>query len=30
MVGGSLGSLLKRAYDAWLQAYWGIARRLVS
>jgi len=29
MVGGSFGNLMKRAYDAWLQFYWGVARHLV-
>jgi GT2 family glycosyltransferase len=30
LVGGGVGRSLKRAYDAWLSAYWGLARHLVS
>lgn len=30
LVGGSVGGLLKRAYDAWLGAYWAFARLLMS
>jgi GT2 family glycosyltransferase len=29
LVGGGAGGTLKRAYDAWLRAYWGIARHLL-
>jgi len=29
-VGGGVSRALKRAYDAWLRAYWGLARHLVS
>lgn len=30
LVGAGIGRTLKRAYDAWLNAYWGIARHLLS
>jgi GT2 family glycosyltransferase len=30
IVGGGVGQALKRAYDAWLAAYWAIARHLLS
>jgi GT2 family glycosyltransferase len=30
IVGGGVGQLLKRAYDAWLGAYWSVARHLLS
>jgi GT2 family glycosyltransferase len=30
IVGGGLGQALKRAYDAWLGAYWAVARHLLS
>src|SRR4030095_16739353 len=26
LVGAGAGAILKRAYDAWLNAYWGVAR----
>jgi GT2 family glycosyltransferase len=29
LAGGNAGGALKRAYDAWLTAYWGVARRLL-
>jgi hypothetical protein len=29
LAGGNAGGALKRAYDAWLMAYWGVARRLI-
>jgi len=30
LVGGGVGQALKRAYDAWLGAYWAVARHLLS
>jgi GT2 family glycosyltransferase len=30
LVGGGAGRVFKRAYDAWLRAYWGLARLLLS
>jgi GT2 family glycosyltransferase len=30
MVGGGVGRVLKQAYDAWLGAYWAMARQLLS
>ena len=30
IVGGEVGQALKRAYDAWLRAYWAVARHLLS
>jgi GT2 family glycosyltransferase len=30
LAGGGAGRLVKRLYDAWLGAYWAVARRLVS
>ena len=30
LVGGGAGGFMKRAYDAWLDAYWGLARHLLS
>jgi GT2 family glycosyltransferase len=30
LVGGGVGQTLKRAYDLWLSAYWGVARHLLS
>jgi hypothetical protein len=29
-MGGGAGAAAKRAYDAWLAAYWRLARHLVS
>jgi hypothetical protein len=29
MVGSGIGAAMKHAYDAWLSAYWNIARRLL-
>jgi GT2 family glycosyltransferase len=30
IVGGGVGQTLKKAYDAWLRAYWAVARHLLS
>lgn len=30
IVGGGIGQALKRSYDAWLGAYWAVARHLLS
>ena len=30
IVGGGVGQALKRGYDAWLRAYWAVARHLLS
>ena len=30
LIGGGLGTSMKRAYDVWLSAYWALARHLIS